>query len=79
MLPREKLQFGFGFLGLFLIGFGIALVQPGGKEEARTLTPLRVGFWKDTGVTVATGRKIGPWMIGAGAAAIVGACWCRPR
>jgi len=79
MLPREKLQVGLGFLSLFLIGFGIALVQPGAKEKERALTPRRVGFWKDAGVTVATGRKIGPWMIGAGAATFVGAYLCRER
>lgn len=72
ILPREKLQIGFGFLGLFLVGFGIALVQPGarGLEPETPRLSQGVGFWKDYNVDLTTRRRIGPWLIGGGIAAI---------
>lgn len=72
MLPREKFQIGFGVLGLFLFGFGIALMQPGARSHASEMPPRLqgVGFWKDHNLDLATGRKIGPWFIGGGIAAI---------
>lgn len=81
VLPRERIQAGLVFLGLFCVGFGIALVQPGTNEEKITSQPEqhRVGFWKDVGISVAAGRIIGPWMIGSGAAAFVAAYLIRER
>lgn len=72
MLPREKLQIGFGFLGLLLVGFGIALMQPGarGLEPEMSRLSQGGGFWKDYGLDSTTGRKVGPWLIGGGIAAI---------
>jgi len=81
MLPREKLQVGCAVLGLSLVGFGIALVQPGARSEESQI-PQRaqgVGFWKDHTLDVATGRKVGPWMIGGGVAAVGLAYMLRPR
>jgi hypothetical protein len=81
LLPRDKIQIGLVFLGLFLVGFGIALVQPGAKEEEIVVrsNAQGVGFSKDVGVTVATGRKIGPWVIGCGVATFVAAYLNRER
>ncbi len=78
MLPREKLQVVLGFFGVFLVGFGIAVFQPGARQEH--LMPSRgVGFWKDHSFEVATGRKIGSWMIGGGVVAIALAYAVRER
>jgi hypothetical protein len=38
-----------------------------------------VGFWKDQSLDIATGRRIGPWMIGSGVVAIGAAYAIRQR
>jgi hypothetical protein len=80
LLPRERFQIGFVTLGLFLVGFGIALAQPGARVDERLHhNPQRVGFWKDFGISVDAGRNIAPWMIASGAAAFGAAYVCRQR
>jgi hypothetical protein len=81
MLPREKLQVGLGVLGLFLIGFGIAQVQPEARAEEPRVPQrsLGVGFWKDHSLAIEMGRRVGPWMIGCGMAAIGVAYVIRQR
>ncbi len=81
MPPREKVQVGLVFLGLILVGFGIALTRPGARKEEGTMTMRSqgIGFWKDQSLNLDSGRKIGPWMIGTGVATFVAAYLTRER
>ena len=76
---REKIQISLGVVGLSCVGLGTAFLNFGSaKEEDRSHTH-GVGFWKDTGMTADAEKKIAPWMLGSGVAAVVVAFAIRER
>jgi hypothetical protein len=81
ILPREKAQVVLVFAGLALLGMTLALVQPGARGSAVNIPAQNrgVGFWKEHGISVEAGRKIGPWSAAAGIASLVAAFAIRER
>lgn len=81
MLFRERCQIVALFLGLFLVGFGLALASPGRHDDLpeERIHVARSGFWKDSSLTVEAGREIAPWLIGGGIASLGGAYLMRRR
>jgi hypothetical protein len=81
MILREKIQIALIFVGLFSVGFGIALMQPGRNrgDQPQDQSSQRVGFWKDTGVSLDYGRTVGPWLIVGGVASFFAAYLSRER
>jgi hypothetical protein len=76
---REKIQIGLGVIGLSLFGLGMAFYNFGAeKKEIRTYEH-RVGFWKDSGMTEDSEKKMAPWMLGCGIAAVATAYIIRQK
>ncbi len=75
---REKIQIGLGVIGLSCFGLGLAFFNFGTAKEERSYEH-RVGFWKDTGMTTDSEKKLAPWMLGSGAAALVIAFLVREK
>jgi|GEM_PF-4124046 hypothetical protein len=76
---REKIQIALGVAGLSCVGLGLAFFNFGPEKEEERSYEHRVGFWKDTGMTTASEKKIAPWVLGSGVTAVVIAFAIRKR
>ena len=76
---REKIQIALGVIGLSCVGLGLAFFNFGTEKKEERSYEHRVGFWKDTGMTTDSEKKIAPWMLGCGVAAVVIAFAVRER